>query len=66
MCVNQKCLSVDSLQLEVQTKSDSNVCPSDCSGHGVCNSLGNIYSKISARVMYFFNILFFLKRSLSL
>lgn len=37
MCVNQKCMSVESLRAQV------NKCPQDCNGHGVCNSLGHCH-----------------------
>ncbi|XP_077287628.1 uncharacterized protein LOC143912233 isoform X2 [Arctopsyche grandis] len=44
MCVNQRCLAVDSLRLEVKSKSDQSlICPFDCNGRGVCNSLGHCH-----------------------
>lgn len=42
MCVNQKCMTVEALRLDARS-SDGVVCPSDCSGHGVCNSLGHCH-----------------------
>lgn len=39
MCVNQKCMSVASLQLQSRT------CPQDCNNNGWCNSLGHCHCK---------------------
>lgn len=39
MCVNQKCMSVDSLRA-MRSK-----CPQDCNGNGICNSLGRCHCK---------------------
>lgn len=39
MCVNQKCMPVSSLRKEVH------ICPQDCNGNGVCNSLGHCHCK---------------------
>lgn len=39
MCVNQKCMSVDSLRAGISK------CPQDCNGNGVCNSLGHCHCK---------------------
>lgn len=39
MCVNQKCMSVDSLRA-MKSK-----CPQDCNGNGMCNSLGHCHCK---------------------
>lgn len=39
MCVNQKCMPVDSLRRDV------NKCPEDCNGNGVCNSMGHCHCK---------------------
>lgn len=40
MCVNQKCMAVSSLRAGV---SGGKACPNDCSGNGVCNSLGHCH-----------------------
>ncbi|XP_072934228.1 uncharacterized protein Meltrin [Epargyreus clarus] len=42
MCLKQKCVSVESVRAAVE-KEKSSVCPSDCSGHGVCNSKGHCH-----------------------
>jgi hypothetical protein len=39
MCVNQKCMSVASLQLQGQT------CPHDCNNNGWCNNLGHCHCR---------------------
>lgn len=39
MCVNQKCMSVESLRASISK------CPQDCNGNGVCNSLGHCHCK---------------------
>ncbi|XP_025834129.1 uncharacterized protein LOC112905610 [Agrilus planipennis] len=39
MCVNQRCLSVESL------RKASPSCPNDCNGNGYCNSLGHCHCK---------------------
>lgn len=39
MCVNQKCMSVESLRA-MKSK-----CPQDCNGNGLCNSLGHCHCK---------------------
>lgn len=39
MCVNQKCMAVDSLRANI------NKCPQDCNGNGVCNSLGHCHCR---------------------
>lgn len=44
MCVNQKCMAVDSLRLSKVGSDSASICPSDCSGHGVCNSLGMLFA----------------------
>ncbi|XP_077302724.1 zinc metalloproteinase-disintegrin-like MTP8 [Arctopsyche grandis] len=43
MCVNQKCVTLDSLRLEISRSHENGICPSNCSGHGVCNSLGHCH-----------------------
>ncbi|CAH0721235.1 unnamed protein product, partial [Brenthis ino] len=42
MCLNQKCISVAALQEQIARR-DTSVCPSNCSGHGVCNSEGHCH-----------------------
>ncbi|CAH2096893.1 unnamed protein product [Euphydryas editha] len=42
MCYNQKCVPVASFMQDVAQK-PSSVCPSNCSGHGVCNSEGHCH-----------------------
>lgn len=42
MCLQQKCISVESKRQSI-AKMESSVCPSDCSGHGVCNSAGQCH-----------------------
>ncbi|KAL0811467.1 hypothetical protein ABMA28_009867 [Loxostege sticticalis] len=42
MCLNQKCVTVDSVRAALQAR-ESSVCPSNCSGHGVCNSEGHCH-----------------------
>ncbi|KAL4708592.1 hypothetical protein ACJJTC_014200 [Scirpophaga incertulas] len=42
MCLNHKCVSVQSVR-EAVAKKQSAVCPSDCSGRGVCNSEGHCH-----------------------
>lgn len=47
MCVNQKCVTANALwQLKkvVFKVFGKTICPSDCSGHGFCNSLGIYYN----------------------
>ncbi|KAF2884513.1 hypothetical protein ILUMI_21658 [Ignelater luminosus] len=39
MCVNQKCVSIDSLRAAGRT------CPNNCNNNGVCNSLGHCHCK---------------------
>ncbi|XP_065167379.1 disintegrin and metalloproteinase domain-containing protein 12-like isoform X2 [Atheta coriaria] len=39
MCVNQKCMAVDSLRTSIGG------CPNDCNGNGVCNSMGHCHCK---------------------
>lgn len=39
MCVNQKCMSVESLRLSGKVSS----CPDKCNGHGVCNNMGHCH-----------------------
>ncbi|XP_023937369.2 disintegrin and metalloproteinase domain-containing protein 12 [Bicyclus anynana] len=42
MCLKQKCVSVLAVR-EQMSRRESSVCPSDCSGHGVCNSEGHCH-----------------------
>ncbi|XP_052744907.1 disintegrin and metalloproteinase domain-containing protein 12 [Bicyclus anynana] len=42
MCLKQKCVSVLAMR-EQMSRRESSVCPSDCSGHGVCNSEGHCH-----------------------
>ncbi|CAB3227732.1 unnamed protein product [Arctia plantaginis] len=42
MCLQQECVSVDTVRERI-AHVDSSVCPSDCSSHGVCNSLGHCH-----------------------
>ncbi|CAH0597666.1 unnamed protein product [Chrysodeixis includens] len=42
MCLNQRCESVAAVRDSIATL-DKSVCPSNCSGHGVCNSLGQCH-----------------------
>ncbi|GBP06242.1 Disintegrin and metalloproteinase domain-containing protein 12 [Eumeta japonica] len=42
MCLNQRCVPIAEVRSAVKRKSSS-VCPSDCSGHGVCNSEGQCH-----------------------
>nr|XP_026498729.1 disintegrin and metalloproteinase domain-containing protein 22 [Vanessa tameamea] len=42
MCLNQKCVPVAGV-VEVISQKQNSVCPSNCSGHGVCNSEGNCH-----------------------
>lgn len=39
MCVNQKCMSIESLRMAETT------CPNNCNGNGICNSLGHCHCK---------------------
>lgn len=39
MCVNQKCMSIDSLRAAGRT------CPNNCNNNGICNSLGHCHCK---------------------
>jgi hypothetical protein len=38
MCVNQKCMAVDSLRMAS--------CDNNCNGHGVCNSIGECHCEV--------------------
>lgn len=42
MCLKQRCVSVEAVRLSI-ANGDSSVCPSNCSGHGVCNSAGHCH-----------------------
>ncbi|KAJ0170711.1 hypothetical protein K1T71_013483 [Dendrolimus kikuchii] len=42
MCLNRRCVSVYSVMNSIATK-ESSVCPSNCSGHGICNSEGHCH-----------------------
>ncbi|CAG5014104.1 unnamed protein product [Parnassius apollo] len=42
MCLNQKCVNVEAIR-EAIAKKETAVCPSNCSGHGVCNSEGHCH-----------------------
>ncbi|XP_063834603.1 disintegrin and metalloproteinase domain-containing protein 12 [Ostrinia nubilalis] len=42
MCLNQKCVSVQSVRDSLAAR-DGTVCPSNCSGHGICNSEGHCH-----------------------
>ncbi|XP_075986793.1 uncharacterized protein LOC142983687 [Anticarsia gemmatalis] len=42
MCMSQKCVSVAAVRESIAT-AESSVCPSNCSGHGVCNSAGHCH-----------------------
>ncbi|RVE44055.1 hypothetical protein evm_011292 [Chilo suppressalis] len=42
MCLNQRCVSVQSVQAAVAHKETSD-CPSECNGHGICNSEGHCH-----------------------
>lgn len=42
MCLGQKCVSVESLQVALARR-NSSVCPSSCSGNGICNSEGHCH-----------------------
>ncbi|CAK1540985.1 unnamed protein product [Leptosia nina] len=42
MCLSSKCVSVEDVIAEVSRKETSD-CPSNCSGHGVCNSEGHCH-----------------------
>ncbi|XP_034837108.1 zinc metalloproteinase-disintegrin-like 4a [Maniola hyperantus] len=44
MCLKQKCVSVTDVRALMARQ--SSVCPSDCSGHGVCNSEGNCHCDV--------------------
>ncbi|XP_076651130.1 disintegrin and metalloproteinase domain-containing protein meltrin [Halictus rubicundus] len=41
MCVNQKCMSVADMRAATVTHGD--MCPNNCGGNGVCNSLGHCH-----------------------
>ncbi|XP_068625731.1 uncharacterized protein Meltrin [Battus philenor] len=42
MCLNQRCVDVDTVKEAIANK-ETAVCPSNCSGHGVCNSEGHCH-----------------------
>ncbi|XP_028028222.1 disintegrin and metalloproteinase domain-containing protein 12 [Bombyx mandarina] len=42
MCLKQRCVSVESVRETIVNK-HSSICPSNCSGHGVCNSEGHCH-----------------------
>lgn len=42
MCVNQKCMPVAELRMFPAGKA----CPNNCSGNGVCNSLGHCHCNL--------------------
>ncbi|XP_063542086.1 disintegrin and metalloproteinase domain-containing protein 33-like [Cydia strobilella] len=42
MCMQQRCVSVERVR-EIAQRAAGSVCPSNCSGHGVCNSNGNCH-----------------------
>ncbi|KAJ2941520.1 hypothetical protein O0L34_g14565 [Tuta absoluta] len=42
MCLKQRCVPVEAVRARVAAR-DSSVCPSDCSGNGVCNSEGHCH-----------------------
>nr|XP_034837294.1 disintegrin and metalloproteinase domain-containing protein 12-like isoform X1 [Maniola hyperantus] len=42
MCLKQKCVSVADVRA-LMARRESSVCPSNCSGHGVCNSEGHCH-----------------------
>ncbi|XP_053619929.1 disintegrin and metalloproteinase domain-containing protein adm-2-like [Plodia interpunctella] len=42
MCLNQRCVPVEYVR-ELISQKQSSVCPSNCSGHGVCNSEGHCH-----------------------
>ncbi|XP_049880510.1 disintegrin and metalloproteinase domain-containing protein 19 [Pectinophora gossypiella] len=42
MCYKQRCVSVEAVRAELAAR-DSSVCPSHCSGHGICNSEGHCH-----------------------
>ncbi|XP_063629788.1 disintegrin and metalloproteinase domain-containing protein 12-like [Cydia splendana] len=42
MCMQQKCVPVELVRAAMATREGS-VCPSNCSGHGICNSNGNCH-----------------------
>ncbi|KAI8423043.1 hypothetical protein MSG28_014130 [Choristoneura fumiferana] len=44
MCMKQRCVSVESVMAAVAAKEGA-VCPSNCSGNGVCNSEGNCHCR---------------------
>ncbi|XP_045780536.1 zinc metalloproteinase-disintegrin-like batroxstatin-2 [Maniola jurtina] len=45
MCLKQKCVSVTDVRA-LMARRESSVCPSDCSGHGVCNSEGHCHCDV--------------------
>ncbi|VVC96259.1 unnamed protein product [Leptidea sinapis] len=42
MCLNTRCVDVSAV-LDAMSRRESSVCPSNCSGHGVCNSEGHCH-----------------------
>ncbi|KAM3959848.1 disintegrin and metalloproteinase domain-containing protein meltrin [Aphomia sociella] len=42
MCLKQRCVDVEWVRTTIAEK-ESSVCPSNCSGHGVCNSEGHCH-----------------------
>ncbi|XP_060806966.1 disintegrin and metalloproteinase domain-containing protein adm-2 [Amyelois transitella] len=42
MCLSQRCVPVDYVR-ELISQKQSSVCPSNCSGHGICNSEGHCH-----------------------
>ncbi|KAF7991409.1 hypothetical protein HCN44_002971 [Aphidius gifuensis] len=40
MCVNQKCISIANLRSRIN---NGDICPNNCGGNGVCNSLGHCH-----------------------
>ncbi|XP_045539822.1 disintegrin and metalloproteinase domain-containing protein 19 [Papilio machaon] len=42
MCLNQRCVNVEAVRAAI-AKKETAVCPTNCSGHGVCNSEGHCH-----------------------
>ncbi|CAH2059244.1 unnamed protein product, partial [Iphiclides podalirius] len=45
MCLNQKCVDIEAIRTAI-AKKETAVCPSNCSGHGVCNSEGHCHCDV--------------------